>query len=66
MSTNSIGNNTTWSISMKPDMAKEAENRAKNLGLGRSAYLRKLIERDLELRPDFVLSEKTAKYKPKH
>lgn len=60
MATNSTGDSTTTTISLKPSVAKEGKIRASNLDLSFSAYVQKLIERDLVYRPDMVLSEKRS------
>jgi hypothetical protein len=56
-----IGNNINKSISMPPGLWDAAEKRAASLDLTFSAYLRKLIERDLEHRGPIVIMPLTER-----
>lgn len=61
MATNSPGDNAIKSVSMPPDLAQEAEARAKRLGFGSfSAYIQRLIEQDLREGGSMVIHERQA------
>lgn len=48
MATNSKGNNVTKSVAMPPDLALAVEQRIEKLRMNNfSAYVRKLVEKDL-------------------
>lgn len=48
MATKSTGNNVTFGISMRPEMAREVKARAYELDIPVSMYLRELVIREME------------------
>ena len=65
MATNSTCNSVTKTVSMDPEMAAASEARAKALGFrAYSTYVQNVLQRDLNERPDIVLTEKRPDAKP--
>jgi hypothetical protein len=63
--TNSKGSNVTRSISLKPELFKEAAERAQRLGFRKfSQYVQQLVREDLEKRPEFTIKERVLREQP--